>query len=395
MGVFLMPSLGADMKAGKLVEWLVKPGDRVRHGQVVAVVETQKGAIEVECFEDGTIERLNAALGQTLPVGAPLAHILAAGEAALPVSAPTAPATAETAPTRTPAPLGPNAAATPPAMIGGDVAASPAARARAAELGLDLSQITGTGPGGAIVLADVSTAPPASAGPSPKPDRSAALSEMRKAIGAAMARSKREIPHLYLSHTVDLDAATAWLGRTNAARSPEDRLLIGALLMKATALAAKTEVAINGTYSEAAGFVAAAEVHLGLAISLRGGGLVAPAIRNADTLPLAELMAAMRDVTARARAARLRSSEMGAATLTFSALGETGVEAMAGIIIPPQVALVTAGSPQPMALVRDGAVVARTAVTLTLSADHRVSDGRTGARFLTMIDRLLQTPEAL
>lgn len=391
MGIFKMPSLGADMEAGKLVEWLVKPGDKVQRGEAIAVVETQKGAIEIECFEDGTIAHLDATLGQTLPVGAPLATILAANETAPEQVAPTAapPAVPAQEPSRSVPDQQPAIAAS------SSIAASPAARARAAELGVDLARIRGTGPGGAIVLADVPAGSPAIPVSSPKAYRPAALAEMRKAIAAAMARSKREIPHYYLSHTIDLEAAVGWMARTNAARAPEDRLLLGALLMKATARAAKTEAAINGAYSEAGGFRPADAVHLGLAIALRGGGLVAPAILNADALTLPELMAAMRDVTARARAGRLRSSEMGAATLTLSSLGEGGVEAMAGIIIPPQVALVTFGSPQPMAMVKDGTVTARTAVIVTLSADHRVSDGRTGARFVTAIDRNLQTPEAL
>lgn len=385
MGVFRMPSLGADMEAGTLVEWLVKPGDTVRHGDVIAVVETQKGAIEIECFEDGTVASLDATLGQSLPVGAPLARIVAPGEKAA-AQAPLPPP-----PQAAPPPLQPARPQPSPPVTSG-IAASPAARALAAELGLDLARITGTGPGGAVQLADL---PAPSAAPAPKPDRAAVLAEMRKAIAAAMARSKREIPHYYLTHTVDLEAATTWLARINADRPPEARLLLGALLLKATALAAKTEPAMNGAYSEVGGFQPSAAVHVGLAIALRGGGLFAPAILNTDTLALPDLMAAMRGLTDRARTGRLRSSEMGAATLTLSSLGETGVEAMAGIIIPPQVALLTAGSPLKMPLVRDGAVVACTAVTLTLSADHRVSDARSGSRFLTELDRLLQTPEAL
>ncbi|MDE3121840.1 MAG: 2-oxo acid dehydrogenase subunit E2 [Paracoccaceae bacterium] len=382
MSVFAMPSLGADMEAGKLVEWLVKPGDRVRHGDVVAVVETQKGAIEIEVFEDGTVEKLLATLGQTLPVGAPLAVI---GGEAVTVAVPPPVATVAAAP----APLAVPVPVLPPPVVG--IAASPAARARAAELGVDLSQVKGSGPGGAIVLADV--VPPAQAAPKP-PDREALLSEMRRAIAAAMTRSKREIPHYYVTHTVDLGAATDWLAATNAGRPPETRLLMGALLAKAVALAAREVPAMNGQFG-ADGFAPADRVHLGLAVALRGGGLLAPAILDADALSLTALMAAMRDLTARTRAGRLRSSEMSRATLTFSALGEAGVEAMAGIIVPPQVALVTAGAPQPMALVKDGAVVARPAVTLTLAADHRVSDGRLGARFLTLIDTRLQAPETL
>ena len=412
MGVFKMPSLGADMEDGKLVEWLVKPGDAVARGDIVAVVETQKGAIEIECFEDGTVASLDAALGQTLPVGAPLAVILTPGEAApaaprpapspgRPVPAPAAALPTAAPPTAVPEPapmpgepMAAARAAPVPAATG--IAASPAARARAAELGIDLATVTGSGPGGGIVRADVAPAGAPKSGPpkSAAPDRGAVLAEMRKAIAAAMARSKREIPHYYMTHTIDLGAATDWLAAANADRPPAERLLMGALMMKATALAAKATPAVNGQFGPG-GFEPADRVHLGLAVALRGGGLVAPAILDADTLSLAALMAAMRDVTTRTRAGRLRSSEMNMGTLTLSSLGESGVEAMAGIIVPPQVALVTTGSPQPMALVRGGAVAVRPAVTVTLAADHRVSDGRLGARFLTDIDRLLQTPEDL
>ncbi len=335
-------------------------------------------------------------LGQTLPVGAPLALIGDAGEAP---AAETAPTPAEEKPEPAAAPAAVPKPSAPSPSAAGDIAASPAARARAAELGLDLSSVKGSGPGGAIVLADVGAAPaapsaaPPSAAPSP-PDRGAFLAEMRKAIAAAMARSKREIPHYYVSHTIDLGAATDWLAKTNAARPPEERLLMGALMAKALALAAREVETVNGHFLDGQ-FNPSEKVHLGLAVALRGGGLVAPAILDADSLSLAELMAAMRDLTARTRAGRLRSSEMNMATLTFSSLGESGVEEMAGIIVPPQVALVTAGSPRPAALVAKGKVVARPAVTFTIAADHRVSDGRIGAKFLTVLDKRLQSPEAL
>ncbi|MEO1952962.1 dihydrolipoamide acetyltransferase family protein [Thioclava sp.] len=393
MAVFKMPSLGADMEAGKLVEWLVKPGDTVKHGDIVAVVETQKGAIEIEVFEDGVVEKLMAELGQDLPVGAPLAIIQAPGEAAE-VSTQTTPPVAPQASAEPAAPVAEVAPpSAPPAATRSGIAASPAAKARAAELGIALENITGSGPGGAIVLADVETTKPA-ATPSPAQDRGTYLAEMRKAIAAAMARSKREIPHYYVTHTVDLSAANDWLSAANAERPPEERILMGALLMKAMALAAREEKAVNGHFGED-GFTPSAAIHLGLAIALRGGGLVAPAILDADKKSLQDLMEAMRDLTMRARAGRLKSSEMSMATLTFSALGESGVEAMAGIIVPPQVAIVTVGAPGPQPLVRDGEVVAAQAVTLTLAADHRVSDGRLGSKFLTAIDAKLQTPEEL
>ncbi len=393
MAVFKMPSLGADMEAGKLVEWLVKPGDTVKHGDIVAVVETQKGAIEIEVFEDGVVEKLMAELGQSLPVGAPLAVIQAPGEAGEQPTEEAPPVVPQTA-TEPVAPVAEAApTSAPPDATAAGIAASPAAKARAAELGIALEDITGSGPGGAIVLADVETTKPAAA-PSTAQDRGAYLAEMRKAIAAAMARSKREIPHYYVTHTVDLSAASDWLSTANADRPPEERILMGALLMKAMALAAREEKAVNGHFGED-GFTPSAAVHLGLAIALRGGGLVAPAILEADKKSLQDLMEAMRDLTMRARAGRLKSSEMSMATLTFSALGESGVEAMAGIIVPPQVAIVTAGAPGPQPLVRDGKVIAAQAVTLTLAADHRVSDGRLGSKFLTAIDAKLQTPEEL
>ncbi|KFE36194.1 dihydrolipoamide acetyltransferase family protein [Thioclava atlantica] len=395
MAEFTMPSLGADMEAGKLVEWLVKPGDRVKRGDVIAVVETQKGAIEIEVFEDGTVDTLLADLGQTLPVGAPMAQIRAPGEAVPVAPAPPPEAAPEAVPpvkAEEAAPEVPRAPPPAPPVTPAGIAASPAAKAKAAELGIALETLEGSGPDGAVVLADVEAAAGAQA---PRaPDRGAFLAEMRKAIAAAMARSKREIPHYYITHTVDLSAASDWLAQANADRPPEERLLMGALLVKAVALAAREERSVNG-YFGAQGFEPASAVHLGLAIALRGGGLVAPAILDADTLSLPDLMAAMRDLTMRARAGRLKSSEMSMATLTFSGLGESGVEAMAGIIVPPQVALVTAGAPGERALVRDGAVIAARAVTFTLAADHRVSDGRLGSKFLTALDAKLQMPEAL
>ncbi|SIO04076.1 pyruvate dehydrogenase E2 component (dihydrolipoamide acetyltransferase) [Rhodovulum sp. ES.010] len=400
MGVFTMPSLGADMEAGTLTEWLVAPGDTVKRGDIVAVVETQKGAIEIEIFESGTVERLEAEIGQKLPVGAPLALIRGEGEPAAeppPAPAPTAaePQAAPPAPDAATA-ASPARPATPAPLPPAGIAASPAARALAAERGIDLAGLTGTGPGGAIVLADVDAAAAPDAAQVPVEPESASdpRAEMRKAIAAAMAKSKREIPHYYLFHRIDLQAATDWLAETNAARPPERRLLMGALLAKATARAAHGAKAVNGHYGPE-GFRPADSVHLGMAVVLRGGGLIAPAIRDAQTLTLDEMMAAMRDVVARARAGRLRSSELTDGTLTLSSLGEKGVEAMAGIIYPPQVALVGFGTPAAAPAARGGQVALRETVTASLAADHRASDGRVGAKFLAEIDQRLQHPEEL
>jgi len=388
MSVFAMPSLGADMEAGTLVEWLVKPGDRVARGDIIAVVETQKGAIEIEIeiFEDRVVERLGASVGDRLPVGAPLAVIRGAEESPVPAPPPAAP---EPAPPQEPVVVEVPRAAPPGA--GATPAASPAARALAAERGIELTGLLGSGPGGAILLADVEAAAPR--------ERMAAkpgldLAAMRTAIAAAMARSKREIPHYYLAQTVDLQPATDWLSATNAARPPEARLLMGTLFVKAAARAARAVPEMSGWYENGA-FRASERVHAGVAISLRGGGLIAPAIHDADGLGLDELMAAMRDLVARVRTGRLRSSEMTDGTITVSSLGEGGADALTGVIYPPQVALVGFGAPVRRPWVLGEAVVPRTVVTVTLPADHRASDGRRGAKFLAEVDKLLQSPEAL
>lgn len=386
MGVFKMPSLGADMEAGKLVEWLVGPGDTVKRGDVVAVVETQKGAIEIEIFQDGVVERIDAALGTTLPVGAPLAVIRAEGEAE--AAAPAAAREPEPAPSEQPAK--PVPAPTTPVAEAGGILASPAARARAAELGVDLAGVTGSGPGGAVVLADVDAAGQGRRRPA---KQGLDLDAMRDAIAAAMTRSKHEIPHYYLEHEIDLQAADDWLRARNADCPPEDRILMGTLFVKAVALAAQSVKGMNGQYD--GGFAPADSVNAGVAVALRGGGLIAPAIMDAAALPLDRLMAAMRDLVARARSGRLRGSEMTAGTITVSSLGENGVDGMTAVIYPPQVAIVAFGTPRPAPRVVDGAVMARLCVHVTLAADHRVSDGRRGAKFLKEIDTLLQHPEEL
>ena len=418
MGMFTMPSLGADMEAGKLVEWLIKPGDMVARGDVVAVVETQKGAIEIEIFEAGRVAELQAAVGQTLPVGAPLARILAPGEAAVPPQPiPSVPETPPPTPIERPVPPAEAPPENPEPEIPDDVpdetpadappempqdrdfmataappAASPAARERAAAAGLSLLAVTGTGPGGAVLLADVerhlAQAPKAPTKPGLD------MVEMRRAIAAAMVRSKREIPHYYLSQTIDLQPAADWLAEFNAGRPPADRLLMGALMLRAMVLALAKAPDLNGTFAEGI-FAASAAVHAGLVVALRGGGLIAPAIRDADALDLDALMVAMRDIVERARHGRLRNAELTSGTVTISMMGDGGSEALFGVIYPPQVAIVGFGSPALRPWVVGGAIVPRQTVTITLAADHRVSDGRRGARLLTEIERHLMEPATL
>lgn len=400
MTAFRMPSLGADMEAGTLVEWLVKPGDRVKHGDIVAVVETQKGAIEIEIFQSGLVERVLVATGTKVPVGTAMASILTDEEAGSGAAAAALPEAIAPPPAKAPAPV-PRRPVVPPSPIvaapgaATRLHASPAARRLAQERGIDLSTIAGTGPSGAIVRADVARGAIATVRPpGQKPVAGINLDAMREAIAAAMARSKREIPHYYLQHDVDVTGGTDWLARTNAERPPDRRLLFAALTTKAVALAVRKYPAFNGFCRDGKPERSAA-IHVGLAIAIRGGGLAAPAIHDVDKLSLDELMERMRDLVQRMRAGRIRSSEIADPTITVSSLGDRGVEVLYGVIYPPQVAIVGFGKATSRPWVIDDKVVPRTIMTVTLSGDHRASDGHAGALFLLEIGRLLQEPEKL
>ncbi|MGE0745180.1 MAG: dihydrolipoamide acetyltransferase family protein [Rhodospirillales bacterium] len=392
MTPFRMPSLGADMEAGTLVEWLKKPGDPVRRGDIIAVVETQKGAIEIEIFEAGVLDAVLVQPGQKVPVGTVLAAIRGADEpagAALPATVPPPPVT----PIQPATPAPPPAVAPAPSVSGARLRISPAAAARAAALGIDPRGLAGSGPGGAIGLADVEAAArPAAA--APPPTAATPAEAMRKAIAVAMSRSKREIPHYYLTTTIDMEPALTWMEMTNAERPVTARLLYGALLLKAAARALREVPELNGFWRDGRP-MQAERVNVGWAVAMRGGGLIAPAIRDADARPLDDLMAALRDLVKRVRGGGLRSSELGEATVTASSLGDQGVEAILGVIYPPQVALIGFGRIVERPWAVGGDIKARRVMTASLSADHRASDGHRGALFLLALDRLLQKPEAL
>ena len=373
MAEFLMPALGADMATGLVVQWHVQPGDTVHRGDVVAVVETHKGAIDVEIFLDGVIDEL-APLHVALPVGARLARVQAR-EALAPGPTPEAPA--------------------PPAAGVDRARATPVARRRAQALRLAIEGLSGTGPGGAVTLADVERAaapPPPS--PPPPPSRSFDPGAMRAAIAAAMARSKREIPHYYLSEPVPLRRALDWLRAHNESVPVTQRMLLAALLIKAVARAACEVPELNGHCVDGT-FRPSGPVHVGVAIWLRGGGLIAPALHDVQDLPLARLMPALADLVQRARSGGLRSSELTDPTLTVTTLGEEGADSVFGVIHPPQVALVGVGRVRERAWVEAGQVVPMPVAEVSLAADHRVSDGRVGSAFLAALATQLQQPQAL
>jgi pyruvate dehydrogenase E2 component (dihydrolipoamide acetyltransferase) len=383
-----MPLLGADMESGVLVEWLVAPGDTVKRGQVIAVVETEKGAVDVEIWEPGVIEALVVEPGTEVPVGGLLATLRGAEAAGAPAEA--LPPSAQPQAAR-PTPAMPRAA--PPRAETTRLKASPAARRRVQELGMDLARIPASAADGVVTLEDVERA---AAGQRPaagvaKPDKQAA---MRQAIAAAMAKSKREIPHYYLGTTIDLSRTLDWLEQQNLKRSVRERVLPAAVLAKAVATALLEVPELNGFWRENA-FVPAPSVHLGMAIALRGGGLIAPALHDAQNKSVTDIMAALSDLIARARSGALRSSELTDATVTMTSLGDQGVETVYGVIYPPQVALVGLGKVAERPWVTDGTLSMRRVIQATLSADHRASVGHRGALFLAALDRLLQQPEKL
>ena len=454
-----MPSLGADMDAGTLVEWLVKEGDVVAKGDIVAVVDTTKSAIEVEVFEPGVVRTLLVDPGTTVPVGTPLALLEPSEGAAPPPSVSTTALLAESTGPSEPevaSPIvrhlahqkgvdlhsvrgsGPDGVITRADIEGAGAAApaesgrprvSPLARRTAREAGVDLGSVVGSGADGAVTVADVrraaSSATTASSEPTPAPevsepgvaepdatrpeaprqsetarpesDREAAArraAAMRSTIANLMARSKKEIPHYYLRTTVDMQAVDSFVRSYNEGRPVRDRLLPAAVLLKAAALGIRSVPEMNGFVVDGT-FERRERIHLGVAVSLRGGGLVAPAIHDADTLSVPDLMAALKDLVGRTRAGRLRGSEMSDPTITVTNLGDQGVEVVHGVIYPPQVALVGFGTIVSRPWAVDGMLTVRPLVTATLAADHRVSDGHRGGVYLSTVATLLQRPEEL
>lgn len=420
MGDFRMPSLGADMDEGAIIEWRVSPGDPVRRGQTIAVVDTAKAAIDIEAFEDGVLEEILVGPGVTVPVGTALARI-AAGAAApegKPPETPPLPAAPEVA-GRPAAALRQIAAEPGPAT--GRIRATPRARRLAAENGLDLGVVRGTGAAGAVMGADVErmaagsgaigVAPggevspesqrPAAAGAAgraeqPLPTRTSEerKGQMRAAIASLMSRSAAEIPHYYVTSTMDVSTALDWLRRHNAELPAQQRVLRAALFLRATVIAARKVPDLNGQWIDGA-LHRADQVDLGVAVATRGGGLVTPAIPDAGGLLIDELMARLADLVRRVRGGALRQSEMSGATITVSSLGESGPDALYGVIFPPQVALVGLGGVIDRAWAVNGMLAVRPTITATLAADHRASDGRTAAAFLAAFANALDHPEEL
>lgn len=357
MSQFVMPSLGADMESAILMEWHVKEGDHVTKGQVIAEVETNKGVIEIEVFEEGIVEKILVKEETECSVGTPLAIIRTEGET---------PITKEAPQTER-------------------IKVSPAARKKAKEMGIELSSLAeGTGE---IHLTQLKT--------TSKPlSNTSQPSGMRQAIARAMSRSNAEIPHYYLTTSINMTPALHWLEALNATRGIKERILPAALLIRAVVLALKTVPELNGFWENDAPNISPA-INPAIAIALRKEGLITPALLNADSMGLDETMHQLDDLITRTRAGKLRNTEITQQTITITNLGDLGVESVFGVIYPPQIALVGLGRIMDAPWAEGDALCVRKIMKATLAGDHRATDGRTGAKFLEKLNDLLQHPQEL
>jgi len=438
MGEFTMPSLGADMEAGVLTEWKVKTGDRVKRGDIIAEVETQKGVIEIEVFEDGIIAEIKIQPGEKVPVGTVLA-IISGSREERPISA-TGTRQAEK---RGESPLSiqpveeKEAKPTPAVLTDSEkkpapavslqtgagthekrIKATPLARKIAEEKSIDLSMVQGSGEDGIIIRKDVeqyedTLKTTTETGTEiitelsninktrelPIPEKIKApgtdtASAMRKAIAAVMSKSNREIPLYYLLTRIDMKNALEWLEGENKKRAMKDRLLQPVLLIKAMAKALVDVPQLNGFWINDS-LETSPSINIGMVISLRQGGIVVPAIQDVQNKSLDDIMQQVMDITVRSREGKLRASELSSPTVTLTNLGDRGAEAVFGIVYPPQVAIVGAGKITEMPWAVNGMLDVRPVLTVTLAGDHRATDGHTGSRFLEALNNYLQKPASL
>lgn len=390
---FTMPTLGADMEDGTLIEWKKNPGDTVKRGDIIAEVETQKGLIEIEVFEEGTIEKLLIQEGTKVPVGTTMALIRPAAAAS----------EKENIAEKEPIKLQPTEEKiSKKQQLESRIKISPLARKIAVENHIDLSLLKGTGAEGAITREDVekaitergeiATGETADIQVS-KEKSSASIEAIRSAVAAAMSKSNREIPHYYLEKKIDLTKALAWLKEANAQRPVKERLLPVVLMLKATAKSLKEFPDLNAIWDN--GLQHKKDINIGFVVSIRTGGIIVPAIHQVDSKNVDEIMESLNDVIPRARALNLRSSELSESTITVTSIGEGGADAVFGVIYPPQVAIIGFGAISEQAFAENGMLGIRSVVQVSLAGDHRATDGLTGSRFLGSLNKHLQNPDAL
>lgn len=378
MSTFVMPSLGADMESAVLMEWKVKEGDHVTKGEVIAEVETSKGVIEIEVFEDGVVEKILVEEETECAVGMPLAIIKTEQQAPIDEPKPTVLNAYETP--KQSALMQKTVTETAPAQR---IKISPAARKKAEELGIELSALNAVG--GEIHLSQIE---------SQITSKATEISGMRQAIAKAMSRSNAEIPHYYLSTSINMTPALHWLEELNKNRSINERILPAALLIRAVVFSLKEVPQLNGFWRDDAPQMDE-QINPGIAIALRKEGLITPALLNAGEMNLHSTMQALGDLITRTRSGKLRNTEITQQTITITNLGDLGVESVFGVIYPPQVALVGLGRIMDAPWAEGDTLSVRKVMQATLAGDHRATDGRVGAQFLDKLNQILQTPEKL
>jgi pyruvate dehydrogenase E2 component (dihydrolipoamide acetyltransferase) len=418
----LMPALSPTMTEGNLARWLKQEGDRIKAGDVIAEIETDKATMEVEAVDEGILGRILVPAGtQGVKVNDVIAVLVEAGEA-VPASG-AAPQATPAATPAAPAPVAaaPAAAAPAPAAASGDrVFASPLARRMAAQAGLDIGKIAGSGPNGRIVKADVDAAlsrgpaPVAAAAPSaapapaaaPRPAAPVAItaphtavpnSSMRKVIARRLSESKATIPHFYVSTDVEIDALLKIRADLNA-RSPKDgpgayKLSVNDLVIKATAVTLRRFPNVNAMWTEDA-ILQLHDVDISVAVSIPDG-LITPIVKNADIKGLAAISNEMKDLAARAKSGKLKPEEFQGGGFSISNMGMYGVKDFAAIINPPQAGILAVSAGEQRPVVKNGALAIATVMTLTLSVDHRVIDGALAAEFLQALKRNIEDPLSL
>jgi len=374
------------MESGFLREWRVKPGDVIKRGDIIAEVETRKGIIEIEVFDEGVVGELLIKTDEKVPVGVVMTYILSPDETK--AGRQPQPVIKEEKITSAIKPIEEKPKTVPEVQ---HTRASPLARKIAEEKGINLSNVKGTGPDGAITREDIEKAA-AQSGVQDLPERNI-TENIRMAVAAAMSKSNREVPHYYLQTKVDMSHVMAWLGEANKQRSVKDRLLPVVLLIKAVAKALADVPDLNAWWDN--GLQRKQNIHIGFVVSLRNGGIIVPAIHDAGKKSVDELMKALSDIIPRARALKLKSSELADSTVTITSLGEGAVETVFGIIYPPQVALIGFGGITEAPWAENGMLGIRPVLTVSLSADHRATDGNTGSLFLTALKNYLMKPELL
>jgi pyruvate dehydrogenase E2 component (dihydrolipoamide acetyltransferase) len=418
----LMPALSPTMTEGTLARWLKKEGDTVKAGDVIAEIETDKATMEVEAVDEGVLGRILVADGtQGVKVNAPIAVLVEAGEtvpagAARPAPGPAAAPAAAAAPVPAAAPaLAP--AATANGHDGDErIFASPLARRMAAQAGIGLSDLKGSGPSGRIVRADIEAAQkggaipapvavPAPAAPAPAaksvvltaPHRLVPHTTIRRVIARRLTEAKQTVPHFYVSMDIEIDALLKLRADLNA-RSAKDgpgafRLSVNDLIIKAAAITLRRMGKVNAAWTEE-GVALFDDVDISVAVSIPDG-LITPIVRQADRKGLTTISNEMKDLAARAKSGKLKPEEFQGGGFSISNMGMYGVSDFAAIINPPQAGILAVAAGQPRAVVKDGALAIATVMTCTLSVDHRVVDGALGAEWLAEFKRVVEDPLSL